>query len=248
MIRLRRPSWFAVVLTLAGMALFIRLGVWQLHRASEKEQLLRLFAAASTAPLEDFAKVESGAPADRYPHVAVRGRYVPGRVYFLDDQVHGQRLGVDVYAPFRPDGRDRLLLVDLGFLQREGAGPDAPPHLPPMPKGEVTLKGIYAPPPGVGMKMGGNALQRQKTWPKTVVYIDLKQIGADLGATLYPRRLLLDPKPATTYLRQWTPGFMPPARHRGYAFQWFSFAVASLVIFLILHRRRDDGEESDDER
>ena len=31
---------------------------------------------------------------------------------------------------------------------------------------------------------------------------------------------------------------MPPARHRAYAFQWFTFAVAAVVILLVLHRRR----------
>ena len=31
---------------------------------------------------------------------------------------------------------------------------------------------------------------------------------------------------------------MPPARHRAYAFQWFAFAVAAVVILLVLHRKR----------
>ena len=31
---------------------------------------------------------------------------------------------------------------------------------------------------------------------------------------------------------------MPPQRHRGYAFQWFSFAIAAIVIFIVLHWRR----------
>ncbi|TAL88103.1 MAG: SURF1 family protein, partial [Rhodanobacter sp.] len=31
---------------------------------------------------------------------------------------------------------------------------------------------------------------------------------------------------------------MPPIRHRAYAFQWFSFALAAVVILLVLHRKR----------
>jgi cytochrome oxidase assembly protein ShyY1 len=31
---------------------------------------------------------------------------------------------------------------------------------------------------------------------------------------------------------------MPPARHRAYAFQWFSFALAVVVILLVLNRKR----------
>nr|MDQ2972370.1 SURF1 family protein [Pseudomonadota bacterium] len=56
----------------------------------------------------------------------------------------------------------------------------------------------------------------------------------------YPRVLLLDADPATPYVRQWTPDTMPPARHRAYALQWFTFALVALVMFFVLHRVRDD--------
>jgi cytochrome oxidase assembly protein ShyY1 len=39
---------------------------------------------------------------------------------------------------------------------------------------------------------------------------------------------------------------MPPARHRAYALQWFSFAIAAVVMFVVLHRvRRDDAPDED---
>ncbi|HET7358570.1 MAG TPA: SURF1 family protein [Rhodanobacteraceae bacterium] len=244
MIRLRRPSWFAMALTLAGMAIFVRLGVWQLHRADYKEQLLRRFATASSAPLHDFASVQSGAPADSDPHLRVRGRFLADRYYLVDDQIHADRVGTLVYAPFQPQGEQRLLLVDLGFLAHPGEN-ERQPRLPPLPAGATTLTGLYAPAPATGLRLGGNALAKQSQWPKTAVYLDLDQVAADLRAPLYPRVLLLDPDPATPYLRQWTPATMPPARHRGYAFQWFSFALAALAIFVILHRRRDPKTDTD---
>jgi cytochrome oxidase assembly protein ShyY1 len=234
---LRRPTWFAVALTVAGVLLFVRLGVWQLDRANQKDELLRLYAASTSAPLEPFAAVEDAPPQGRYPRVAVEGEFVADRYYLLDDQVHAGQVGVHVYAPFRPHGRDSLLLVDLGFLPKQGGGSATPP-LPPLPTGERTVRGLYVPSPGVGVRMGGNALTGQRAWPKLAIYIDLKQIGDDLGTALYPRVLLIDPDPASIYTRDWTPGFMPPARHRAYAFQWFTFALAAVVIFLILHRRR----------
>ncbi|KGI76683.1 SURF1 family protein [Oleiagrimonas soli] len=245
MIRLRRPSWFAVLLTLFGVVFFVRLGVWQLHRAAEKEVLLRRFATAATAPIQDFASVQRGALPERYPHLAVRGHFVAGRSYMLDDQNKGGRPGVQVYAPFQPDGHPRLLLVDLGFLPREGADLKLP-QLPPIQSGEVELRGIYVPPPAPGFKMGGNALARETTWPKLTTYIDMDQIAADLHATLYPRALLLDADPAQAYVREWTPGFMPPARHYGYAFQWFSFAIAAIAIFVIMHRKKPETGDDDE--
>jgi cytochrome oxidase assembly protein ShyY1 len=56
---------------------------------------------------------------------------------------------------------------------------------------------------------------------------------------LYPRVLALDADASSIYVRKHTLDLsMPPARHRAYAFQWFAFAVAAVVILLVLHRKR----------
>ncbi len=236
MMRLRRPSWWAVALTLVGVAVFVRLGIWQLHRADYKEQLLHLFASAASEPLVPFSAVAGGVSSHSYPHVAVHGHFLQGREYLLDDQIHANRHGVEVYAPFVVSDADRLLLVDLGFLPRTRT--DALPHLPPLKAGDVVLDGLYAKPPSPGLKLGGNRLPDQRTWPKLSIYISLADIGADLGQEMYPRVLLTDPSQDAVYLRHWVPDTMPPARHRAYAFQWFTFAAAAIAIFVILHRRR----------
>ncbi|UPG89695.1 SURF1 family protein [Luteibacter aegosomaticola] len=232
---LRRPTWFAVALTVAGVLVFVRLGVWQLDRAAEKDELLRRYAAASEAPLEDFAGVAAQPPAERYPRVAVTGAFLPGHRYILDDQTRAGQAGVHVYAPFQPNGDNHAVLVDLGFLPREAG---AQPRLPPVPVAPMTVHGLYVPPPGVGVRLGGDRLPAQKGEDKSVVYVDVGEIAADLHHSLYPRVLLLDADPATIYAREWTPAVMPPARHRAYAFQWFTFALAAVVIFILLHRNK----------
>jgi cytochrome oxidase assembly protein ShyY1 len=242
---LRRPTWWSVLLTVAGALLFVRLGVWQLHRADYKDDLLRRYAAAAGAPLQDFDRVAAGPPADAYLRVRVDGRYLADRIYLLDNPKHDGRGGVEVYVPFQPRGHDRLLLVDLGFLPGNGSGTQ--PQLPPLPTGEVTLQGLYQPPPGHGLEMGGDALSRQTRWPKTTIYLDAKQVAVDLGRTLYPRLLTLDPDPAAIYVREHTLDFgsMPPARHRAYAFQWFTFALVAVVTFLVLHRKKRRPKRSE---
>jgi cytochrome oxidase assembly protein ShyY1 len=234
----RRPPWWAILLTAAAAVLFVRLGFWQLHRAAFKDELLRRYAAAAVAAPRDFAAVAAQPPPDAYPRVQVQGRYLADRVYLLDNPKHDDRGGVEVYVPLRVAGGDRLLLADLGFLP--GNGTDQTPQLPPLPDGEQSLRGLYVPPPGHGFEMGGDALARQARWPKKTIYLDIGQVAADLGAKLYPRVLSLDPDPASIYVRVHTLDFggMPPARHRAYAFQWFSFAIAVVVILLVLNRRR----------
>ena len=229
----------------------MRLGVWQLHPADFKEALLRRYAASASAPRQDFAKVAETPPADGFPRVQVDGRYLVDRLYLLDNPQHDERGGVEVFAPFVVrDQAQPVLLVDLGFLP--GNGTAQVPQLPPLPTGAVSLEGLYVPPPPLGFEMGGDALARQTQWPKSSIFLDPQAVARDLGRPLYPRVLALDADPASIYVRVHTLDFssMPPARHRAYAFQWFSFAIAAVVILLALNRRRKPRESrslTDDE-
>lgn len=248
MIRLRRPSVFAVLLTIFGVAVFCALGAWQLERAAYKETVLARFDRAASAPLVGLADAVADHQPDVYPHVEVTGRLDARRVYMLDDQMRGGRLGVMVFVPFQPDGSLHTLLVNLGFLAKMGADSTTLPDIPPIPDQPVTVTGIYAPPPLPGLKLGGNPLVREKTWPKLVTWIDTHQIAADLHRSVYPHVLLLDPDPHSAYIRSWTANVMPPARHRAYALQWFTFAIAAIVMFFVLHRvNRDDAATNDEE-
>lgn len=233
----RRPPWWALLLTVAGALLFIRLGFWQLGRAHFKEGLVRRYAASVSAPLQDFAKIAATPPAHAFPRVRISGHYLVDRVYLLDNPNHDGQRGVEVFAPFRVNGTSApLLLVDMGYLP--GDGSDKTPVLPPLPAGKVTVKGSYVPPPPVGFEMGGNALARQTQWPKDSIFLDLSEVSGDLGQALYPRVLALDPDPASGYVRVHKLNFstMTPARHRAYAFQWFAFALAAVAILLVLNR------------
>lgn len=235
MMRLRRPPWWALLLTVAGAALFVYLGVWQLHRADYKEALLRRYAASVSAVPQDFAGVATRPPADMFPRVRVRGRYLLDRIYLLDNPHHDHRGGVEVFVPFAVEGETTLLLVDAGFLHPSASG--ATPVLPALPKEETTLQGLYVPPPPVGFEMGGNALARQTRWPKESIFLDPAELAADLGRPLFSRVLALDADPASGYNRQHSLELsMMPSRHRAYAFQWFSFALAAVAILLVLNR------------
>lgn len=245
-IRWRRPSWFAVLLTLLGMAFFVRLGVWQLHRASYKEQLLVQFADANKAPLKPFVKISDKVSSTSFVHVQVSGRFILRHQYLLDDQFEKNQYGVQVFAPFRLLGGSRLLLVDLGFVAH-GSETRNIPLLPALPTGVVHLRGLYTAPPAAGLELGGNQLAKQIDWPKLTTYLKIGQVERDLGRPLFPGVLLTDPAPSVPYGRIWTPTFVPPARHQAYALQWFTFAMAALVIFLSMHLRRVSPKDGQDE-
>ncbi len=223
---------FAVLLTAAGVAAFSTLGFWQLRRAADKELLLAAFAGADARQSLSLDEARRLAAAGAYPHVQVRGWFDPVHTYVLDDQVRDGQQGRFSFAIFVPNDGGLALLVNRGFLGRA-----ASEKQPALPEGEVELGGLYAPAPGSGLRLGGNALPKSSAWPKLTIYIDPAEIAQDAGRALDDRVLLLDPDPASAFVREWTPQILPPERHRGYAFQWFSFAFAAIVIFIVLHWR-----------
>jgi cytochrome oxidase assembly protein ShyY1 len=236
--RWRRPRAFAIVAMFAGVVAFVLLGDWQLRRAHEKEALFAAYAQAAQQMPVTLAQARRDAGATRWPLVEVEGTYDPDRAYVLDDQVRAGRAGVMLFGVFMPSAGGAARLANRGFPPRDTRG--GLPPLPPPPRGTQRLRALYAPPPGTGIRLGGNALPAQTRWPKTTIYVDLGEIAADLGRTLDPRVLLqvsadADPQ---GFVRNWKPEVFPPERHYGYAFTWFTFAAVVVATFAILHRRR----------
>jgi cytochrome oxidase assembly protein ShyY1 len=229
-------------LTIAGIALFVWLGQWQTRRAHEKTELFAAFAGAAQQVPVAIEQARQQKAALRYPLVRISGRYDPQHAYILDNQVRDGHAGVMVFDVFEPTDGSLPLLANRGFLARDARG--AYPQVPSPPAGEQTLTALYAPPPGSGLRLGGNALPQQQTWPKTSIYVDIAEVAADLGHPLDGRVLLLMPMSGDAsddaFVREWKPEVFPPERHLAYAFTWFLFAVVCAATFVILHWRKQE--------
>ncbi|MBL8270459.1 SURF1 family cytochrome oxidase biogenesis protein, partial [Steroidobacter sp.] len=73
--RVWRPSLVGIVLTLLGVALFMRLGFWQLDRADQKQALLDKHTAGQQTQVDITAGNANQLP--RYQRAQVTGRYDP---------------------------------------------------------------------------------------------------------------------------------------------------------------------------
>lgn len=237
--RWHRPHALAVALALAGVALFLYLGSWQLGRAHEKEAMFAAFDRGLAAAPLSLREASAQADATHYPRVTVHGRFVqPPRQYELENQIRDGRAGILAYALFEPAGGERPLLLNRGFLPYTNDS-SRYPSLPDLPSGEVVVSALYAPPPGIGLRLGGNTLAQQE-FPKRVIYLDLAEVESDLALALDPRVLLQlpDSSEGTAFVREWRPQVFPADRHYGYAFTWFTFAAVVIATFAILHFRK----------
>jgi cytochrome oxidase assembly protein ShyY1 len=230
----------ALLLLAFALALgFVRLGFWQLHRAAWKQALIadsqRILVERRALPLADA--LDRTSSADDYAWVAGTGRFLPLPAVRLDDQIRDGQPGLRVYRVFQPAGGRRALLVEFGW--RALASHRDIPAEPPPPAGELALGGLLSPPPAAGLVPGGAAVQREPDGSLLLLRLDPARVAEALGIAgrLAPRVLRLDPAIRLGYARdlQVLSGPMTPARHRGYAVQWFALAlglsVASLVVF-----------------
>lgn len=177
----------------------------------------------------------AAAEGPRFQRVLVEGDWLQRR-YLLDNQSRDGRTGVDDFAALRlADGE--VVLVGLGFLAHIDGRRGLPP-LPPPPDAAGGLSGLAMPPPAHGLRLGGDWRTHQGAAPvRLMPWFDLAMVAADLGQPLAPRIVRLDPGTGP-WQRDWRPvEAVPPERHLAYALQWWTMALAALVIFLVVNRR-----------
>lgn len=228
-------GWALAVL---AIALFVRLGQWQLQRAVEKQAMLD----ASAQVLARRAPVALGQAANRdrihdYDWAAGTGRFAGKGPLWLDNQQRGGRAGVHAYRVFLPDNAARPILIDLGWL------PLPPTRAMPaiaLPEGRIEVRGLLVPPPSSGLALGSGIARQGDGWVLTRVDMEVVSRTLDLQPPLAPRVLRLDPALPLGYERdlQLLANTLPPERHRGYALQWFALALAVLATALILTFRK----------
>ena len=73
-------------------------------------------------------------------------------------------------------------------------------------------------------------------WPKRVLQIDWEVVRRDLnpansGQMLVTKILRIDSGNPIALVTDWSPVNINPAKHKGYAFQWFSMAIALLILY-----------------
>ena len=102
----------------------------------------------------------------------------------------------------------------------------------------VTVLGRAGWLPRPGMRMG-NAITDFGRWPTIAVFPTQEDIELALEREIQPVVLLMEPDVEDGFLRQWVPNEMGPARHFGYALQWFAMAavLSGLLIWNNWRRR-----------
>ncbi|MCE4372720.1 SURF1 family protein [Xanthomonas hortorum] len=231
-------GWCLALLVSAG---FAALGYWQLQRMHSKQALLERAAHVREMPL---TLVQALATPHALAWASGDVRFLPQQV-LLDNQLHAGRAGVRVYQLAAPQGSAGTLLIDLGWLPLPANR--QLPTITPL-HGTQAVRGLLSAPPSAGLALGPAlaAAGTPQTWLAT--RLDTTALRSALGRRDISSQVLrLDPALPVGYARdlEMLPNTLPPARHLGYAVQWFGLAAAVLVTATLLtwraRRRRRCG-------
>ncbi len=222
------------LLALAGLALFVSLGRWQLDRAEEKRGLVAAFQRGG----DRLQELPTGlSPVERYQRLRARGRFDPTRQFLLDNMTLDGKVGFRVLTPLLlEDGR--VLVVDRGFVPGSGDRSRLPDVTVQDSPRELTGRADTLPRPGIEL-----TAPPATGWPRIVSFPRIEEIGEALGQAVFPQVLLLDADQPDGYLREWAPPTMGPDRHVGYAVQWFGFAVVTCILWVLLSFRTEESSK-----
>ena len=233
-----RPRLWALILTIAFVAVNVRLGNWQGQRAEYKiGQQAQMDAALKAAPLL-FAELPSGIETGvslRYRSLLLTGAFVSEELFYVDNRIVDAKAGYGLLQSFRVEsasGVSRTVLVDRGWLKASGIRASLP--VVDTPPGKLTITGrINTPPsrnPGTFDNDGGERLN----------YVSLSELSARLKRPIEPFVLEQTTGPGLVEVARPLPG-ASFEKNRGYQLQWYAFAAMAIILFLVLSFRKADA-------
>lgn len=242
MARPRTPRLIPTLAMLAAVALTVSLGFWQLDRGRQKLALQEAARAALEAPPVEVRAVPMAPAEVAGRQLRARGRWLPDRAVFLDNRTHEGRIGFHVFMPLRidgpPDGEPLHLLVQRGWVPGNPADRGRVPELATA-RGGQTVSGLAVLRLEQALQLGEAAppAQRGRIWQA----VSLDDYATWSGLRMQPFLLRESDETEDGIVRAWPRPGDDVAMHRGYAFQWFAMALATVAFWgWASFLRRDD--------
>ncbi|MEP7302352.1 MAG: SURF1 family protein [Caldimonas sp.] len=226
------PRWRAAVVLLAsvaGVAIALRLGFWQIERASLKVALQDSLAARAVEPPLSGAALARRAqdvPAQEFRRVRLGGAWAIGQTVYLENRQMDGKVGFFVVTPLVLGPAREAVLVQRGWVPRHFDQRTALPPVATAP-GPVEIDGIVALAPSRMLELGAAASGpiRQN--------VDPASFARETGLELLPLVVVETGSagnPHDGLERHWPAPASDVQKNYGYAFQWF--AIGAVIAFL----------------
>ncbi len=234
-----QPTWVSTLCTLLIFPLLVYLGFWQLDRYAAKVTQIKQLGDRIKMPalltLPDKPLSQETLHTLRYRQVEIRGSFINEHSILLDNQILKGKVGYRVLTPFQPLNSARWLFIDRGWITAGKTRANLPSI--PIITEELRVSGmITLPVHGLRLKKGIQL--KGETAPLRVQLVDLPALSKIFDHELYPFVLQLNPNTTYGFTIEPISFHISANRHLGYAIQWFTMALASLLYYLVINSRR----------
>lgn len=234
------PEAVPTAATILLLALFAGLGLWQLHRAEEKNALAaRVEERKRLAPvnLNAIDSVDVHPETIMWRRATMYGTWDDSLQVLLDNQVMDGEVGYFVYTVVLANESSFGVLVNRGWVSA-GSMRSTVPDIR-VDGRKIGLSGMIAPPPQVGLFQGkDDSPESVAPGVLRVQSIDIRRLGQQLGTNLQPFTVRLDPTATDGYRREWKATGSGADRNKAYAMQWFLLSITTLVVYISLSLKR----------
>ena len=234
-----QPRLLTTLLSIALIAAFISFGQWQWNKATVKGDLQTLLDTRSAEPAIQMPVVAADAQAMRYRQIVTRGHYEPEQQILLDNRVHREQAGYHVITPLRIENSEMRVLINRGWVPALAEHSQTPQVA--TPTGLVEVSGMAIVPGTRYFTLGAEVAGGTSGWQKVWQNLDLPRYSKTVKFSLQP--VIIQLSPASTaggFAREWPRPDERIERHVGYALQWWGFALATVLIWLVVNFRRED--------
>ncbi len=238
------------MLVLAGMAVTVRLGIWQLDRLEQRRAFNARVLAQTNQPVLELTGAALGTDLSgmEYRSVLVKGFYDHSQEVALRNQSRGNQWGVHLLTPLNIQGSDQSVLVDRGWVPSDDFEFGSwEPYAEP---GLVEVSGVIRASqskPDFGRRADPSVApgERLEAW----FFANVQGIAQQVPYTLLPVYIQQAPDPTWSGLPYRTqPDLdLTEGPHFSYALQWFSFAAILGIGYPFFMRRQEHRSAQADE-
>ncbi len=209
--------------------LFCGLGIWQLDRAEQKRQLAAALESRRKLPPLSLNRETPRINELEFRSISADGRFLAKKSVLIENRKHLGKNGFHVITPLQLAGTEQIVLVNRGWVPRARLT-DMMPLTTPSVNLRVTGEIALPQPPALALEFTQPESEDVPRWP----YLTLDHFAQWSGLKILPFAVLQSPADSGGFVRQWPQPRISDGMHIGYAIQWFSFALITLLIWLRL--------------
>ena len=224
-------DWRTTLATFLLVPGLVSLGFWQLDRAEEKAGLIARLEERRESPaitLQSVSRLPVNDLADR--QVTMDAVFTPGQYVLLDNRVRSGRFGYEVVALAAVG--ELTVALNLGWIE----GDPSRLRLPEvdLPRGRHVINGRIYQPTSDAFMLGENLFP--PTLPGVVQQLSLSAWDDGLRSRfvrpVFPLEVRIGEYEPIALVADWAVVNQTPAKHQGYAVQWFTMAAALALAFV----------------